>query len=129
MPEDEDDPLPSCNPEGSLNASLQRYREAAELTGGLLLPICDDFAQILDDLGSLINNLLIRFELRHVPLPESILVFVDGVEVSQSEANGWVFNPAQNTIEFTGNAVPDFDARIEVYYRTVTSTDPRTLPF
>ncbi len=56
-------------------------------------------------------------------------MFVDGVEVPESETDGWVFNPSQNTIEFRGSAVPDYGARVEVYYRISAETDPRTFPF
>ncbi len=129
LPLDETDPTTVCNPESSPAASVYRYRDAADMTGGLLLPICDDFAQALDDLGALINYLLVRFRLSRVPSPGSILVFVDGVEVPESETNGWVFDPAQNSIEFRGAAVPDYGARVEVYYRVTAATDPRTLPF
>ncbi len=129
LPEDETDPTAVCNPEGSPASTVHRYRDAADLTGGLLVPICDDFAEALDDLGALINYLLIRFRLRYVPSPDTILVFVDGVEVPESDTNGWVFNPAQNTIEFTGSAVPEYGARIEVYYHITAASDPRTLPF
>ena len=129
LPEDQDDPTMVCNPESSPAASLDRYRDAVELTGGLLLPICDDFAEALDDLGALINYLLVQFRLKHVPSPDTILVFVDGVEVPESETDGWVFNPAQNTIEFRGAAVPDYGARVEIYYRISAETDPRTFPF
>jgi len=129
LPLDLEDNTATCNPEKAPSEQLQRYRDAVESSNGLLAPICEDFADTLDNIGALINNLLSRFKLRQVPQDGSIFVFVDGSPLSEDQENGWVFRPSLNSIEFTGTAIPDYGANIEVYYRVVTTEDPRSLPF
>lgn len=119
----------SCNPESAPAAAIERYQDAADNSGGLILPVCGDFSQALDDITQLINTLLMRFRLRQVPQPGSLLVFVNGNPVLEDPENGWQFVPGTNALEFHGSAVPDYSARIEVYYRAVAAVDPRPLPF
>lgn len=124
-----DDLATSCNPESAPSTSIERYAEATDSSGGLHIPVCSDFAQALDDVSRLINTLLMRFRLRQVPQLDSLLVFVNGVQVPQSLENGWEYVPGTNSLEFHGSAVPDYNARIDVYYRAVAAVDPRPLPF
>lgn len=119
----------SCNPESAPAASIQRYSDAADKSGGLVLPVCGNFSDALDNVTALINTLLMRFRLKQVPQPGSLLVFVNGTQVSEDASNGWQFIPGTNSLEFHGSAVPDYSARIEVYYRAVAAVDPRPLPF
>lgn len=120
---------PACNPETAPADTIERYREAAEGTGGLHIPVCADFGQTLADIRVLINRLLARFRLREIPDEDSLLVFVEGREIPRDSTEGWSFNPGDNSIEFHGGAVPDYGMRIEVYYRAVAAVDPRPLPF
>ena len=98
-----------------------------------------DFAENLADLGALLVNLQSAFELKSVPDETTIRVYVDDEEVprapllEENEAgdefgDGWAYEPSQNSIVFWGNAVPDFNQEVQIFYRPVDG-NPRELPF
>lgn len=98
-----------------------------------------DFAAALEELGDLLNSLATAFPLDSVPAVETIRVFVDGEEVPASVetvaedltveySDGWSYQPSENAIEFHGNAVPDYNADVEIYYLPLEGM-PRELPF
>lgn len=129
-----------CNPFGSPYRNIDRYQELVEGTRGLLIPICDpanptqpnpDFATALNDIGTLISNLQNRFKLERAPDVESILVVVDDILIPEDPDNGWAYIRLgdEHLIEFRGEAVPSYEARVEIYYRPAEGEDPRGLPF
>ena len=50
-----------------------------------------------------------RWELTHVPLDTTIVVFVDGVLF-----NDWMYNPTDNAVEFT--VLPPGGSHVEIGY-------------
>ena len=123
-----------------------RYVYMADRTNGLVEDIFDpnceprDFQQALQSLGELIQNLLTTFPLASVPDPDTIVVFVDGKEVTRAEVvgedkygfdvygDGWSYVIAANAVEFHGTAIPTYGADVEVYYLPLEGM-PRELPF
>ena len=106
--------------------------------GGASCPTAD-FADNLSDLGRLLVNLQTAFELKSVPDETTIRVYVDDEEVVRSAlleeneagdkySDGWSYEPAQNSVVFWGEAIPDFNQSVEIFYRPVDG-NPRELPF
>ena len=84
-------------------------------------------------------NLQTAFELKSVPDETTIRVYVDDEEVARSSikeeheagnkyTDGWSYEPAQNAVVFWGEAIPDFNQAVEIFYRPVDG-NPRELPF
>ncbi len=123
-----------------------RYEYFVQTTNGLKIsvhtPDCEpaDFEPALDQLGELLSSLLSSFSLQSIPKAETIMVFVDGVEIEQSEitatdnygldiySSGWQYQPEDNSILFHGSAIPPNDADVKVYYEPLDGM-PRELPF
>ena len=110
-------------------------------------PDCNvaDFSEHLNKLGQLMINLQTVFSLRAVPDEESIRVYVDSLEIGKAEKaasgtgdeavtfgnaydNGWSYDPGQNAVLFWGDAIPDFNQNVEIFYRPIGG-NPRSLPF
>jgi len=94
-----------------------------------------DFGETLQQLGDLINRLQRDFRLAAIPDIDTLQVFIDGDEIDPADfgddgeyGNGWSYNPDDNAIEFHGDAVPDFDQKVRIYYLPITGM-PRDLPF
>jgi hypothetical protein len=123
-----------------------RYEYFVQTTNGLKIsvhtPDCEpaDFEPALDQLGELLSSLLSSFSLQSIPKAETIMVFIDGVEIEQSEitatdnygldiySSGWQYQPEDNSILFHGSAIPPNDADVKVYYEPLDGM-PRELPF
>ncbi len=106
--------------------------------GGDACPTAD-FAENLADLGSLLVNLQSAFELQSVPDETTIRVYVDDEEViraailEENEAgdvysDGWSYEPAENAVVFWGEAIPDFNQEVRIFFKPVDG-NPRELPF
>lgn len=134
----------NCNSAQVPAWSVQRYEYFVEDSGGLRADInvdngggCEvqDFSATLQQLGDLINSLQREFRLAAVPDLDTLQVFVDGKEVDPSTlgdggeySDGWSYNPEDNAVEFHGEAVPDYDEKVRIYYLPITGM-PRELPF
>tara|TARA_B100000530_G_scaffold296327_1_gene215081 strand:+ start:176 stop:874 length:699 start_codon:yes stop_codon:yes gene_type:complete len=144
--------------EAPSDIGVSRMISLAMATGGFYRPIaegdgeeigddnCDvaDFSKHLDKLGELMINLQTAFTLRAVPDEESIRVYVDDSEVSKASKtssdsddeltfgaaydDGWSYDPGQNAVLFWGDAIPDFNQDVEIFYRPIGG-NPRSLPF
>jgi hypothetical protein len=117
-------------------------------TGGRFYPIAEesgadcvvtDFAAALEELGQLLSSLLEQFVLRGVPDVDTITVFVEGKEVVRASetvdddgsityGSGWSFVAETNAVKFHGDAVPDYNAPVRIYYLPLEGM-PRELPF
>lgn len=130
------------------NGSL-RVQHFVESTGGLYVPINDaaagcearDFDETLAELGNLLKSLNRSFRLTSLPEPGSIAVYTsDGGAVREAELlgtsdagvpeydDGWSYDRPSNTVLLHGDAVPEFDETVQVYYLPVDG-NPRDLPF
>ena len=139
-----------CNSGGATKWGIQRYQWFVEETGGLYLDIaaknesdeCEvsDFSAALEELGSLLNSLLDVFPLQSIPDTSTIKVFVDNDEVlpaaetlnpetGETEfSNGWRYLAAENGVQFVGDAIPDYNSNVRIFYRPLDGM-PRELPY
>ena len=124
--------------------SVARYDYFVEQTGGLRSDInvdngdgcgVQDFGETLQQLGDLINSLQRDFRLAAIPDIDTLQVFVGGKEIDPADRNddgqfgdGWSYDPEKNAIEFHGEAVPDYDEKVRIYYLPISGM-PRELPF
>jgi hypothetical protein len=89
------------------------WYEASVATGGLFLSICaTDWASHLEALAEGSAADLSSFELTSWPVPETIVVRIDGVTTTL----GWEYNSTDNTIDFDESSIPEGGSTIEVEY-------------
>lgn len=99
----------------------ERYAYLSFLTHGMIGDICaGDWSDMLTELGLTALGLSDSFPLTYVPVPDTIEVLVDEVEVFEDPANGWTYSEADQALEFHGPAVPDRDAVIVVEYEILS---------
>jgi len=140
----------TCNSGGANTWGTERYQLAAEQTQGFYNHIAEegptgdckvsDFSQHLQDLGELLNNLLTAFPLQAVPDITTVRCYVDDELIPQAEetydenvgasvfGNGWSYDSGLNAIVFHGEAIPDYNQEVRIYYEPLGGM-PRTLPF
>jgi hypothetical protein len=140
-----------CNSGGAIPWGLDRFTNMINTFGGTYVDIegqdkngdctTTDFAKNLETIGDLLNQLSTVFPLAVVPDTSTIEVFVDNKAVPESavvsgsvEAGdavygfGWSYDPAYNAVSFHGDAVPDFNSDVRIYYRPIGGI-PREIPF
>ncbi len=123
-----------CNAFGSSLCAVDFYQESACLTGGLFTPIEEkatpddpqsvcgtaDFEEALRSIGALISNLSRGWVLSAIPDPDTIVVVRNEDEVVPTEEENpsgyWFYRPQQRAIAFTGEAIPQYEDIIDVYY-------------
>jgi len=89
------------------------YYEAAMATGGTFLSICaTDFGSHLETLAEGSAQALNSFGLSDTPVPETIVVKIDGITTTV----GWSFNATDNAVEFESDYVPEGGSTIEINY-------------
>jgi hypothetical protein len=126
--------------------AVVRYNYMVHVSDGLSIDIYDDgcntrdFQQALEELSQLLTNLLTAFPLQSVPVPGTLAVLVDGELVEEATvtgkdefdfdvySDGYSYRAADNAIVFHGAAIPNYNAKVEVYYKPVDGM-PRDLPF
>ena len=94
------------------------YIEVSALMGGEFVSLCaEDWGAELEGLAhdSILNR---SFELTDIPYEETIVVEVDGAEVS-----GWTYNDIENSIDFMGTYVPESGTEIEIQYSVLADCD------
>ena len=102
----------------------ERYITAVDWTGGYRDSICsDDYTGILTRIGLDISGLSDTFALSEVPEPETITVWVDGVEIPGREMDGWRWEPGENVIVFDGYAVPRPGMEIVAEYQLLLGNE------
>lgn len=138
-----------CNSGGATTWGTERIIIMTEETQGFYNYISEesgsdcvdtDFAVHLNDLGDLLSTLLNVFRLNSVPDEASIRVYVNDEEIAASDAeedvetgeitygDGWSYDPGMNAVVFWGEAVPDYNADVRIFYRPLEGK-PRELPF
>lgn len=110
------------------DASYQRYygirtSELSTLTGGTLSSLCGNFASSLDNIAKVIIERTVEFKLTDIPAnPNALVVSIkapgaaDYVTLSQSETNGWKYKASNNSIVFSGDAIPPQGSLVNIYY-------------
>ncbi len=141
------------NPEtcqGGASAGVERLQAVAEESGGFYRVISEpgaggdcqvaDFSSYLQDLGALLNQLLLSFPLQSVPDVATLLVYVDGEEIPMANPEDipdgetdptcdcWQYDASENSVRFYGSAVPDYGDDVDIFYKPLEG-QPRTLPF
>lgn len=94
------------------------YFEAVSYTSGEFLSICDDWGTNVDILATASVSVN-TFELSHTPAPASVVVTVNGVEVT----TGWTYNSATNAVVFDETSAPTEGDAVEVDYAGLASCD------
>jgi hypothetical protein len=103
----------SGNRQASALEEGAEYHKAATLTGGMTESICDEsWSAKFDRLARGINNQLHAFKLDRLPLPASIVVFVN-----EAEADGWHFDQTQNAVVFRPEMLPPPGSSIRIEYQ------------
>ena len=86
----------------------QTYIDLAKATEGSYASIDDlsAFAKIMTQIASNAGGASSIYQLEFYPITGSILVTVDGTQVSNDITNGWTYNIGSNAIVFHGEAIP-----------------------
>ena len=91
-----------------------RYADAAYTTDGVFASICaQDFSPIVKALGLNVSGLRSEFPLTFCPRPESLVVAVDAVAITE----GWTYAPLEKLIRFEEGAVPPPLSTVEISYQ------------
>ncbi|MBK8202738.1 MAG: hypothetical protein IPK68_10615 [Bdellovibrionales bacterium] len=97
-----------------------RNQGLAEASGGVVGSLCGDFAVELKKISENILTLSTQFFLKRLPIPESIVVSINGVNIPNLSANpgplsgGWTYNAEANSILFYGDYIPAAGAQISI---------------
>ena len=94
------------------------YIEVSDLMGGEFVSLCaEDWGAELEGLAhdSILNR---SFELTDIPYEETIVVEVDGSEVTD-----WTYNDIENSVDFMGSYVPEAGTEIEISYSVLADCD------
>lgn len=94
----------------------QRYIQLADASGGQKISLCSDFSQSLQVLSQSIVELSSVFQLTREPIPETIVVTVNGVNVPQDAVNGWTYDAATMSIAFHGQGIPQAGADVRINF-------------
>ena len=87
--------------------------EATVATGGLFLSICaQDWGTYLEELAEGSAADLSSFGLTQPPVPETIIVKVNGITTSV----GWTYNDSTNSVDFDPDNIPVGGDTIDVNY-------------
>jgi hypothetical protein len=98
-----------CNTNPHSSYIGQRYIDATDAFGGVVVDICaEDWAPGVQAATSQAEPFE-EWELTHTPLPDTIVVFVDFVEFT-----GWNYDSATNTVQFT--TIPPEGSLVEMGY-------------
>jgi len=128
----------TCNSGNASQLQTERLIDAALQTGGFYNFIAEpdddcevsSFSDHLEDLGELLINLQTAFQLQTIPDEATIQVYVDDEPVDKAQVgeSGWTYDPSQNAVVFWGDAIPDFNQNVRIFYRPLEGK-PRELPF
>ena len=108
-------------PGGCTNADPgARYAEVADRSGGVVESICTtDWATALQNLGLSAFGYRARFLLANPPIPGTLEVLVDGVQVPQRHSSGqvrWTYDAVNNSVAFAPLAIPEPGSEITIRY-------------
>lgn len=99
-----------------------RYIDLVDRTGGVKSSLCANFDDTLNQISDSIAKVASSFSLTREPIPETIRITVNGVEIPANDpVNGFTYNPVGYTITFSESATPNDGDNVAVTF------DPRTL--
>ncbi len=102
-----------------------RYIDVAQRSGGVVTSICaEEFSGLVRELGLNISGLRTIFWLTAWPDIDTIEVYLNEQTDANRLTEGWDYDPVQNRILFTEDAVPGDGASLIVFY--TRSTTPPT---
>jgi len=100
-----------CNNSHHWSYTGQRYIDATNAFGGVVVDICaEDWATGVQAATTQVEPHE-EWELTFTPIEETLIVFVDSVEMSDLD---WVYNPLTNSVEFL--VIPPEGAHVEIGY-------------
>ncbi|WP_413578254.1 hypothetical protein ACLVWU_06900 [Bdellovibrio sp. HCB290] len=99
----------------------KRYHEITQKTAGINGDLCADFGQTLEIISDSIAQLSSSFKLTREPIPESIVVTVNGSIVARDSVNGWTYDATTMTITFHGTAIPAASSDVKINF------DPKSI--
>ena len=104
-------PESQCNNNPHSSYIGQRYIDATNAFGGIVVDICaEDWATGVQDATTQVEPYE-EWELTYVPIEDTLIVFVDSVEMSDLD---WVYNPLTNSVEFL--VIPPEGSHVEIGY-------------
>lgn len=98
-----------------------RYNQISDLTNGVKGSLCSNFGDTLQLISDSIIQLSSSFQLSREPIPETIVVSVDGVAVANDATNGWTYDSTSMIVTFHGSAVPGANSSVKINF------DPKTI--
>ncbi|MEE2828645.1 MAG: hypothetical protein VX498_05630 [Myxococcota bacterium] len=114
---------PFCDNPYEIEPGL-RYIDVAQRRGGIVTSICaQEFSGLVRELGLNISGLRTIFYLTAWPEIATIEVFVDSQDEEHRLDEGWTYDPIENRMLFTEEAVPGEDSTLFVTY-TRSNTPP-----
>lgn len=97
-----------------------RMGALVDATNGVKGNVCaSNFSDNLIEIQEQIISLSTQQYLSRVPHEDTIKVYVNGVEVAESDVNGWQYNSESNSIMFFGDAKPEQGALIDIVFDPV----------
>jgi len=94
-------------------AAYTGFYEATVATGGMFLSICAlDWGEHLELLAEGSTADLSSFELGQYPVPDTIVVEVDG----STTTVGWSYDPSTNAVDFDADYVPEGGSTVVIHY-------------
>jgi len=102
------------------HAQSSQYDDLALNTGGTIGDITD-----ISNIPAIIQQIVDRaggmtpFVLTHKPISSTLVVGVNGTEISHASVDGWQYFPNSNTIAFFGNVMPQAGDIIQVTYQYI----------
>jgi len=101
----------------------QRYIDLATQTNGVKASLCGDFAQSLQLISDTIITTAQSFTLDRDPLPGTLKIYVNSVEILESATTGYTYDNSSRTVTFSKAATPPAGATIQVIYDPATLKD------
>jgi len=103
----------SCSGAGGSAYPGTGYVDVANSTGGVLGSICEsDWSSVLTSIAWISLNLADTFTLTYQAIPNTIVVYVNGVQVT----TGWSYDANLNAVVFQAGYVPSDGDIVEVDY-------------
>ena len=93
-----------------------RYENVTTLSGGYKGSLCEPFADVLEGISDTIFEKSTAFKLSREPAVDTIVVYVDGVQIAEDPVNGWTYNPNNMLLSFHGTSVPQPESVVSITY-------------